>query len=91
MSRNERINANKAPLRKIVGHDKLGREVLECGHVQYPITFGPPNVIRRRCGRCLREQLEQAAKENVPTYEELMDERYGGLEDEVDYEADEDE
>lgn len=41
-------------LRRIVGHDELGAEILECGHTQMPRQdlFAEYNADRRRCIRC---------------------------------------
>jgi hypothetical protein len=41
-------------LRRIVGFDGDGRELLACGHAIWPREdmIGPTNAIRRRCPRC---------------------------------------
>ena len=41
-------------LRRIVGHDELGAEILECGHAQMPRQdmVGEYDAYRRRCIRC---------------------------------------
>jgi hypothetical protein len=53
-----RSNGSKTgPLKKIVGHVKVGyatMEALECGHFQMPKQdlMGETNAVRRRCTKC---------------------------------------
>lgn len=53
----ERTERQKSPLRKIVGHEDF-KEILECGHRQYPVTdiYGETNAVRRRCWQCRKEE-----------------------------------
>lgn len=49
-----KIINRRYPLRKIVGNDEDGREVLECGHTQSAVwdMIGPTYAARRRCKSC---------------------------------------
>ena len=58
------------PLKTICGFDE-GKEVLECGHRQYPVVdiIGPTNAYRRRCWQCGKkaaslESGEDGGREN---------------------------
>lgn len=54
------------PLRKIVDHEYMGadswREILECGHRQYPVRdlIGETNAVRRRCWQCKKEAEQKS-------------------------------
>ena len=60
--RKKRVNRN--PLRKIVGWDTEAglREVLECGHRQYPVQdfIGATVAVRRRCRECGKQKEKQS-------------------------------
>jgi hypothetical protein len=46
-------------LRKVVGHDREGRELLECGHTIWPRQdmAGEYPAARRRCLRCPKPEV----------------------------------
>lgn len=71
----------KGPLRKITGiNPDTRREILECGHEQYPVSdaFGRTNAVRRRCIHCGKAERKKARENMKPgTVVKLPDGREG--------------
>jgi len=53
------MDKRKAPLKKIIQTDEMGRDMLECGHSVYPPQdiVGAVGGTHRRCWKCYKYNL----------------------------------
>ena len=60
------MDKKKSPLKKVVGLDNIGRDVLECGHHIYAPQdiAGKIEANRRRCWKCGKAQIAYIERES---------------------------
>ncbi len=78
LKKGRKMPTRKGKLRKILqlipdGSKYAGKELLECGHVQWAVQdiYGETVAVRRRCIQCRKGIKPQFEKNKFGTYDEI--------------------